>query len=191
MIFARGSSGITLAILVMLVGSGDATSGLCVRYRIGLLVPVQRLQHADTSEHDRSATIGGPQLSNARRPRVRISEVWCRRAAGSRNVISFFPVGNSKTFIRNYADGIAAVDPFVVPTVSFRLLYGLLIMEHGRRQIPWFGGMAKFAAISATPIVRRKQAKGIAQCDAINQALSVRRHMANAARVVRLLIASF
>ena len=34
-------------------------------------------------------------------------------------------------------------------------------------------------------------AKGIAQCGAINQALSVCRHMANAARVVRLLIASF
>jgi hypothetical protein len=31
--------------------------------------------------------------------------------------------------------GIAAMDLFVVPTVSFRLLYGLLIMGHGRRQI--------------------------------------------------------
>ena len=26
------------------------------------------------------------------------------------------------------------MDLFVVPTVSFRLLYGLLIMGHGRRQ---------------------------------------------------------
>jgi len=33
-----------------------------------------------------------------------------------------------KTFLRNHADGIAAMDLFVVPTVSFRLLYGLLIM---------------------------------------------------------------
>jgi hypothetical protein len=32
------------------------------------------------------------------------------------------------TFIRNHADGIAAMDLFVVPTISFRLLYGLLIM---------------------------------------------------------------
>jgi hypothetical protein len=31
------------------------------------------------------------------------------------------------------------MDLFVVPTISFRLLYGLLIMGHGRRQIPWFG----------------------------------------------------
>ena len=44
-----------------------------------------------------------------------------------------------KTFIRNHADGIAAMDLFVVPTISFRLLYGLLIMGHGRRQILWFG----------------------------------------------------
>jgi hypothetical protein len=31
------------------------------------------------------------------------------------------------------------MDLFVVPTVSFRLLYGLLIMGHGRRQILWLG----------------------------------------------------
>jgi transposase InsO family protein len=44
-----------------------------------------------------------------------------------------------KTFLRNHAGGIAAMDLFVVPTISFRLLYGLLIMGHGRRQILWFG----------------------------------------------------
>src|SRR6476620_721846 len=44
-----------------------------------------------------------------------------------------------KTFLNNHADGIAAMDLFVVPAISFRLLYGLLIMGHGRRQILWFG----------------------------------------------------
>src|ERR1700746_725487 len=44
-----------------------------------------------------------------------------------------------KTFLRNHADGIAAMDLFVVPTISFRLLYALLIMGHDRRQILWFG----------------------------------------------------
>jgi hypothetical protein len=44
-----------------------------------------------------------------------------------------------KTFLNNHADGIAAMDLFVVPTISFRLLYGLLIMGHGRRQILWLG----------------------------------------------------
>jgi len=43
------------------------------------------------------------------------------------------------TFLRNHADGIAAIDMFVVPAISFRLLYGLLIVGHGRRQILWFG----------------------------------------------------
>src|ERR1700722_17511174 len=33
-----------------------------------------------------------------------------------------------RTFLRNHADGIAAMDLFVVPTISFRLLYGLLIV---------------------------------------------------------------
>ncbi|WP_275189640.1 integrase core domain-containing protein [Bradyrhizobium sp. CSA112] len=44
-----------------------------------------------------------------------------------------------RTFFRNHADDIAAMDLFVVPTISFRLLYGLLIVGHGRRQILWFG----------------------------------------------------
>jgi transposase InsO family protein len=44
-----------------------------------------------------------------------------------------------KTFLRNHADGIASIDLFVVSTLSFRLLYGLLILKHGRRQMLWLG----------------------------------------------------
>ncbi len=44
-----------------------------------------------------------------------------------------------RTFLCNHADGIAAMDLFVVPTLSFRLLYGLLILRHRRRQIMWLG----------------------------------------------------
>lgn len=44
-----------------------------------------------------------------------------------------------KTFLRNHAEGIAVMDLFVLPTISFRLLYGLLITGHGRRQVLWFG----------------------------------------------------
>jgi hypothetical protein len=39
----------------------------------------------------------------------------------------------------NHADGIASMDLFVVPTLSFRLLYGLLILCHVRRRILWLG----------------------------------------------------
>src|ERR1700726_3496905 len=50
------------------------------------------------------------------------------------------------TFLRNHADGIVAMDLFVVPTISFRLLYGLLILRHDRRQILWLGATAHPAA---------------------------------------------
>ena len=49
------------------------------------------------------------------------------------------PTQGWKTFLDNHADGIASMDLFVVPTISFRLLYGLLILQHGRRQILWLG----------------------------------------------------
>jgi transposase InsO family protein len=40
-----------------------------------------------------------------------------------------------KTFLYNHADGIAAMDLFVVPTISFRLLYTLVILQHSRREL--------------------------------------------------------
>jgi hypothetical protein len=52
-----------------------------------------------------------------------------------------------KTFMRNHADGIASMDLFVVPTISFRLLYGFLILQHSRRQLLWLG-------VTARPIIR-------------------------------------
>ena len=44
-----------------------------------------------------------------------------------------------RTFLRNHADGIASMDLFIVPTISFRLLYGLLILQHNRRELLWTG----------------------------------------------------
>jgi hypothetical protein len=44
-----------------------------------------------------------------------------------------------RTFLRNHADGIVAMDLFVVPTISFQLLYGLLILRHDRRRVLWMG----------------------------------------------------
>src|SRR5271156_5414134 len=49
------------------------------------------------------------------------------------------PTQGWKTFLDNHADGIASMDLFVVPTISFRLLYGLLILQHGRRQVLCLG----------------------------------------------------
>ena len=42
------------------------------------------------------------------------------------------------TFLQNHAEGIAAIDFFVVPTITFKLLFGLVILRHDRRKIVSF-----------------------------------------------------
>jgi transposase InsO family protein len=42
-----------------------------------------------------------------------------------------------RTFLRNHAPDIAAMDLFVVPTIGFRLLYGFVIVRLHRRDIVW------------------------------------------------------
>jgi transposase InsO family protein len=44
-----------------------------------------------------------------------------------------------ETFLRNHADGIAAVDFLVVPTLSFERLFALVILGVSRRNILWIG----------------------------------------------------
>src|SRR5262245_19151574 len=53
---------------------------------------------------------------NLRRPRRPPSQTW-------------------RTFLTNHASQIMAADLFVVPTVTFRLLFVLVILAHDRRQI--------------------------------------------------------
>ena len=51
------------------------------------------------------------------------------------------------TLLHNHRAGIAAVDLFVVPTAFFKLLYGLVILGHERRQLLGF-------AVTAHPTAR-------------------------------------
>ena len=44
-----------------------------------------------------------------------------------------------KTFLRNHIDGIASLDLFVVRAISFKLLYGLVILRHARRRLMSIG----------------------------------------------------
>src|SRR5712672_3220039 len=44
-----------------------------------------------------------------------------------------------KTFLRNHAPAIAAMDLFVVPTIGFKLLYGFVIIRLDRRDFVWIG----------------------------------------------------
>ena len=46
------------------------------------------------------------------------------------------------TFLRNHAPDIAAMDLFVVPTLSFDLLYALVIVRLGRRDLVWINATA-------------------------------------------------
>ena len=43
-----------------------------------------------------------------------------------------------KTFLRNHAEAIVAIDMCVVPTLTFDLLLAFLVLGHGRRQLLWF-----------------------------------------------------
>ncbi|HSE79860.1 MAG TPA: hypothetical protein VLG66_17820 [Alphaproteobacteria bacterium] len=45
------------------------------------------------------------------------------------------PSPSWRTFLHDHADGIAAIDLFVVPTITFKLLFGLAILHHDRRQL--------------------------------------------------------
>jgi transposase InsO family protein len=40
-----------------------------------------------------------------------------------------------RTFLANHADGFAPIDLFVVPTVTFRLLYAFIVLRHKRRRV--------------------------------------------------------
>jgi transposase InsO family protein len=46
---------------------------------------------------------------------------------------------NWKTFLRNHAEAIAAIDICAVPTLTFERLFAFLVISHGRRQLLWFG----------------------------------------------------
>ncbi len=49
-----------------------------------------------------------------------------------------------KTFLRNHADGISAIDFVVVPTINFQLLFVFVVIAHARRRFVHF-------AITASP----------------------------------------
>src|SRR6266446_2538425 len=43
-----------------------------------------------------------------------------------------------RTFLRNHANAIAAIDLCTVPTLSFERLFAFVVVGHGRRQLLWF-----------------------------------------------------
>ena len=43
-----------------------------------------------------------------------------------------------RSFLANHVNCLASVDFFVVPTATFRLLYGFLVLRHDRRRVAHF-----------------------------------------------------
>jgi hypothetical protein len=56
-----------------------------------------------------------------------VAKYMVRRRGGT-------PSQNWRSFLRNHAQGIAAIDMFVVVSTSFRLLYVMIILTHA---FPW------------------------------------------------------
>ena len=48
------------------------------------------------------------------------------------------PSQSWKTFLRNHAEAIAAIDMCIVPTLTFERLFAFLVLGHRRRQLLWF-----------------------------------------------------
>ncbi len=60
-----------------------------------------------------------------------------------------------RTFLQNHSNNVAAMDFFVVPTVTFRLLYVLVVLKHEQRKIVHFNiTEALTAAWTAQQIIK-------------------------------------
>jgi hypothetical protein len=75
-----------------------------------------------------STRIHGELLMSWDRGRpINRGEVYDQKAGAS------FP--GLEAFLRNHAPETASIDLFVVRTISFKLLYGLVILRHARRRL--------------------------------------------------------
>ena len=61
----------------------------------------------------------------------RSRNTWCEDKVRRQGA----PSPSWRSFLRNHAEGIAAIDMFVVASASFRLLYVMIILAHDRRKI--------------------------------------------------------
>jgi len=67
-----------------------------------------------------------------------------------------------KTFLLNHSAGIASIDLFVVRTISFKLLYDLVILRHARRRFAPGLDLGRFGrdlvALAGNIVIARKRA---------------------------------
>ena len=109
-----------------LIGKEGGPTGTIPRWRAPAVAPSE--QRA-TAAGDLPSTL---QISPDVRPHStglvpRTEHAWCRPGTETPMPEEFS------------TEGIASIDLFVVPTISFKLLYGLLILRHDRGRILWIG----------------------------------------------------
>ena len=78
------------------------------------------------------------RISSSTSCSTRRPETWPPSSSRSTPPSSFSKLQHFP-FLRNHATGIASLDLFVVRTISFKLLYGLVILQHGRRRLARVG----------------------------------------------------
>ena len=69
-----------------------------------------------------------------------------------------------RTFLRNHAPDIAAMDLFVVPTIGFDLLYALVIVRLDRRDLVWINVTTNPTAEWVTRQITEAFPWGMAPC---------------------------
>ena len=90
-------------------------------------------------------------LNRSRPQRLEVLEAGHRRQ--SRTVAKYMirrrrpPSQTWRTFLANHVDQIVAADFFVVPTVTYRLLFVLVILAHHRRGVVHVGVTAHPTAV--------------------------------------------
>jgi hypothetical protein len=71
---------------------------------------------------------GRPQIDRGLRDLIRAQSTVSKYMVRCQNP----PLQTWKTFLRNHAEAIAAIDMCIVPTLTFDLLFAFLILGHGR-----------------------------------------------------------
>ena len=71
--------------------------------------------------------------------RLDVSERTVSRLMPRRRNVDANVRQRGRTFLRNHREGIAAIDFFTAPTVTFRVLYVFFFIHHARRVLVHFG----------------------------------------------------
>ena len=82
-----------------------------------------------------------------------------------------------RTFIENHADCLAAIDFFIVPSVTLRVLYVLIVLSHDRRHIVHFNVSAHPCVSDSSlrpALIRRGEADGAGRIGTANRVVATR-----------------